>query len=665
MRLQRLRLRRFRCFYEADIEFADGTVLVGPNNAGKSTIVDGIRSLYLDRDPAGREYTRRSTASWAGPGSSGRLPGEPLDLVDDPPLVIGEYGDLSERERATWGPVLDGGLLRFGARWAKSGDSMARCLVVGSGSPVAREWLGAIESAERPEDEGERWFRGFLTTGIVARDKYGVWVTWHALTVLLELHEHATWPDPPSPVQDFPGPSFIVHVPGPEAPQPAVADLLRPLIRERALGLLEDDPGSLEPEDDAWLTPGDLSRYLDLLPKATADAQEEVDSLFSASLARYLGFRARLGIGSLLLRLGLRSGWTVAQRAIDALLEDLTIEVTEDADAPEQPTARGVSSWQPLETLGGGARRAAAVAALELYRDPDLVDPGRSLLLVVEEPEVGMHPGLQRRIATALRELPTFGVQTIVVSHSSIFVNEVDPAAIRLVRPAFQALTQGPADSVLVRNHEAVPPANLQEIAKDLGCTPADVLLASRFVIVEGESDGAILTTWAHIMGFDPDRAGVRFVPAHGSSKAEQVARLLGLIYPGASILVLLDNGADTRDQQIELEARFGDRVTVRLMDRTEIEAYFTHDAVVRWLQRQDAAAFDPARIADQLGSGTKRKRALKDITSKVLGRDYRVVEDGVAIAGLMAERDLAPELVSLLTALSNPDVGGNAPVGG
>lgn len=38
MRLKRLELHQFRCFDDETIEFAPSTVLIGPNNSGKSTI---------------------------------------------------------------------------------------------------------------------------------------------------------------------------------------------------------------------------------------------------------------------------------------------------------------------------------------------------------------------------------------------------------------------------------------------------------------------------------------------------------------------------------------------------------------------------------------------------------------------------------------------------
>ena len=46
MKLNRLVIHNFRSIREADINLADYGLLVGANNAGKTTIVDCIRAAY-------------------------------------------------------------------------------------------------------------------------------------------------------------------------------------------------------------------------------------------------------------------------------------------------------------------------------------------------------------------------------------------------------------------------------------------------------------------------------------------------------------------------------------------------------------------------------------------------------------------------------------------
>jgi putative ATP-dependent endonuclease of the OLD family len=44
VRLRRLRLRNYRSFPSAEIDIQDVTVFVGPNDAGKSSLLDALRT---------------------------------------------------------------------------------------------------------------------------------------------------------------------------------------------------------------------------------------------------------------------------------------------------------------------------------------------------------------------------------------------------------------------------------------------------------------------------------------------------------------------------------------------------------------------------------------------------------------------------------------------
>ena len=192
------------------------------------------------------------------------------------------------------------------------------------------------------------------------------------------------------------------------------------------------------------------------------------------------------------------------------------------------PAAAGptLTADMPYRALGGGAQRALAIAALSTYRDAGLWDPLRMLTMLVEEPEVGLHPALQRRVADALGGLATFGVQTLVVSHAPPFVNAAPTDGIRIVR-----------------RHQVLVPEGLGEIASELGATPADLLLGSRIVVVEGASDRDILGRWAATIGLNLDGVGVRLFPCEGHGAARIAVRLLRLAYAETPLWVVLDGG--------------------------------------------------------------------------------------------------------------------------
>jgi energy-coupling factor transporter ATP-binding protein EcfA2 len=658
VRLERLILHRFRCFYDAQVEFEQATLLIGPNNSGKSTVIDAIRSLYSEKDGLGRPFAYATSRTRLADAEAPGLDDAPSSTPEDVPFVVGVYGDLNEHERAVWEPYMDGDRLRFGTLFAAQGGHADRCLVMGANSSMGRRWREE-KSTDTAETSGDEVVvQAFRRVGLRRSDQHGLWVSWSALGFFLSVvGQRADEAEALlSPVRDFPGPGWIVAIPGPEVPQPSAADLLRPLIQEKALSYLENEPESLSGLDEdglplTVLSAGDFAEYLHYLPKAVDYAIEDVESSFSTSLRRYLGQGASLGTEwrRLVTAMGQRSGWDVARRAIDALLDDLDVRVMQAA-LPNETNAGARA--EPLSMQGAGAQRTAALAALDLYCNPDLVSLERSWLLLVEEPEVGLHPGLQRRVAGALHDLPMFGVQTVVVSHAPAFINAVNPAGIRVIRPETEEVSLPDGRRVHVHNHVVYPPRDLPEVAELLGCTPADVLLARTFVVVEGQSDAVVLSAWAHRLGCDLDRAGVRVVPAGGQGTAARVSQFLQLAYTGASFFVVLDNGPDTAKTKMTIEATHGDRVHVRLLKRTEIEAYYTPEAVAGWLTRArtstDTRGVDEATIRSAVEPWPS-KRVLRQLAERHLGLPYDVVKDGLAIANLMPEHAIDEDIKARL----------------
>lgn len=292
-----------------------------------------------------------------------------------------------------------------------------------------------------------------------------------------------------------------------------------------------------------------------------------------------------------------------------------------------------------FRNLGAGTRRAANLAALELYRDQGIWAPDRPVMLLIEEPETGLHPAAQRRVAVALRDLPSFGVQVVISTHSSIFINAVGTASVRIVARRPAGMTNATDE------HTVYAPVDLAAAVRELGALPSDLLLARRFVVVEGESDVGILTTWARRLGADVRSYGVQLVPSQGQGNAAVVARFLDLAYEGADFRVLLDNGPDTDKTRRTLEARYKERIKVALWTVTEIEAFFHPNAIVRWFaKRLDLDAQRERNIHDVLASGV-RKKTLRGLVQTLLLREYDVVNDGVGIAGLMTEAEIPIEV--------------------
>jgi AAA domain, putative AbiEii toxin, Type IV TA system/AAA ATPase domain len=653
MRLERLRLRNFLTFADASIELAPSMVIIGANDSGKSAVIDALAWLFTGLDRRQRAPTLTShvfnsreivtAAQWIAQG--GFTPA----FVE----VTGEFGDLSEREGEVWEQLLNDGRLTIGRRIDATNDGAELHLVV-----CAQAFAKLVGVTDEEWDLEPGGGRRHTEATQFERFEDTWWLSLEDLAARISDEEvpflRQPWPDP---FMDFPGASRLVLVRGPEFGGVAARDLLRPLIAGALRTSLtaaidaerpaEEAPDAVPPSDGDGSTDTDedeRNTNLDPLGYYLQDAADraiaEVSEAYSRAIPKWVGGVA----GAVVWR---QSSYTISERLVDLLIGDLEVELRHSMDDGSREMEDG---GRLLDEYGGGTKRAAAMAALELFRDPDIWPPDRYVILAIDEPEVGLHPAAQRRVAAALAGLSTFGVQTIVATHSPVFVNAAKPGGVRLIRSQ--------RDGVENRGSVVVEPTDLQEIVGELGVLPSDVLLARRFVVVEGPSDAMILDHWARTLGQDLRSAGVQTVPVGGHATAELIARFLAVAFEGAEFLVLLDQGRDTEKTRREIDARLGDRgVVTRLLEHAEIEGYFAPAAVVRWLATNGVAidAASEASVAAAL-AGPNYKRGLRDLAERLLGREYRVTIDGPMIAALTLPAEVRPGIRGHLAQLVSDD---------
>lgn len=603
MRLLRLELENFRCFSKTTIELADLTVFVGPNDAGKSTILDAVRFLFHDRSRDGVPWERKDVAAAARIDEDSLeyvLAGDERDLeadADAPVTVVGVLGDLSETERSSLEGLIVDDLVRVGAfmpGWdgVRFGGRVGPWYVLPSRLDIADRY---IEKSHRflwrhGEEiwwDGKTFGRG---SGKLA-ERFGL--------------------DPPT----LPA---LVEFPGPDEPPRRAEELLEPLILQRAAHMVS------------------VPQARTMQGERAPDVVREVGTKLSAILPAFL---ADAHDAVLLHRPG---SWADVLRALVGSYEIYVRRRSSLAEIPDGSDAELPPGSEPLDALGAGARRAVALAVIALYADPTLWSPEQPAILLLEEPEVGLHPAAQRRVARSLRSLRTrFGLQALIVTHSATIIDAADPSGIRLVQPVPEA------------DPRVLEPAGLQEIAEAIGARPSDVLLGSGFVVVEGKSDAEILGAWARKLGMPLGQRLVHLVPAGSWSKAAVVASLLDVVYPGALLTVVLDAGTEPADESDRLRRRYGKRVRVRQLPFPEIERCFSRRAVAGWLAEDGAdpalAETFPPHDDDPHGA----TRELKRLSGIARRRGYRKVEDGIAIAELMDESEIPIAVRELLLGLA------------
>jgi predicted ATPase len=168
---------------------------------------------------------------------------------------------------------------------------------------------------------------------------------------------------------------------------------------------------------------------------------------------------------------------------------------------------------KPLEKRGSGLRRLLMVASFEYLahkREEDVAN----FIFGIEEPENDLHPGLQRELAQSLRQLADSGYQIVITSHSPVFAGASPTEDLTLI-----TRKEGVAKAI---QH---PELDLGRIAEELGVEPADQITGyDACVFVEGKDDimfwrevASTLKESGHIShDFEDKRIG--FIPVGGSN---------------------------------------------------------------------------------------------------------------------------------------------------
>lgn len=159
-------------------------------------------------------------------------------------------------------------------------------------------------------------------------------------------------------------------------------------------------------------------------------------------------------------------------RDLRVLLEDDGLEFGVPHDLSTVNVLLG-GRWFPLESLGTGTEHAVVIlAARHVYPES---------LLCLEEPDAHLHPRLQRRLVSLLRDAE--GRQVAIATHSAHMIDAADTVvAVRLA---------GTRSSVAV-----VGDHTLFEALRALGYRASDLLQTNCVVWVEGPSDRIYLLHW-------------------------------------------------------------------------------------------------------------------------------------------------------------------------
>lgn len=231
-------------------------------------------------------------------------------------------------------------------------------------------------------------------------------------------------------------------------------------------------------------------------------------------------------------------------------------------------------------------------------------------ILVIDEPEVYLHPDIQRQLLSMLREL---GPDIVIATHSTEIMSEADPSEILLIDK-----TKRHAERL--RDVDGVQAA-LQAVGSIQNITLTQLARNRRLLFVEGDADFRLIRRFAKKLSFSELAAGADLTPiASGGFSSWERIRALAFGFESAMGVSLHVGAVFDRDywcdeELAQIQAELGAHLEVAHIHlRKEIENYLLIPAVLeRALER--ALAERARRSGDVSGAGPSISQLLDQVT--------------------------------------------------
>lgn len=319
----------------------------------------------------------------------------------------------------------------------------------------------------------------------------------------------------------------------------------------------------------------------------------------------------------------------------------------------EEPESEG----RDVASLGHGAQRAVQMSLIKLLADSSASNVSGRTLLLVDEPELHMHPQAIVRVRAALRKLADGPYQVVVSTHSPMMIGRKDiGTAVMLhkseVGETLVRKSLGGASNSL----EAEKGAQLDELFSV--ASAAEILFSNRVILVEGKTERELLPElFETCLGFDLGLRQLGLVELRGSGNIPKCLDILraaaipvraladldfafahavsaGLLQPEDPDLVLCVACLAQVEKQIT-SSRHGACKFDRQKRREEIERMAqsdpTRSAIERLHQRlkeRDVWLWTGGSIEHHLGMRRKNRLAIEEMRTRLRSSGSQAVRD-------------------------------------
>lgn len=229
--------------------------------------------------------------------------------------------------------------------------------------------------------------------------------------------------------------------------------------------------------------------------------------------------------------------------------------------------SRSTHYRSPLRDMGGGIEQLLMVATV-------LSATGDESTIFLEEPETHLHAGAQRFLVEKLyagsmnERSVSQNRQVFMTTHSPTLINLPGPRTIHRV-------THMNNRTVVSSVKE---PDDLEDLLEDIGARNSDVLLSDAVLFVEGQADSDTLRAWGERLKLSLTKHNITVLPMGGGDDAARKAPLRQEVLAGISQratvphLFLLDRDERSEAEVDQLRRRLGTHI--HILERREMENY-------------------------------------------------------------------------------------------
>lgn len=308
--------------------------------------------------------------------------------------------------------------------------------------------------------------------------------------------------------------------------------------------------------------------------------------------------------------------------------EKITVVIEED----------GFTSTFTAEDMSSGAIQILLLIT-QIVLSEDNAD-----LLIIEEPELHLHPGAEKEIFDLIRDVAdeVNGPQIIVSTHSEVFVDNIIGDNIVSVNKDRETIL------------DKVDSTSWDESVA-LGIDKSSLVQSDTVVFVEGRTDKAILEQFAKSLSKPLENNGIEVIIGNGDElksggRYVDILRQLSIPY----LFILDSDGQDPSEKRNRFASKIGvSPENVHVLNKYSIESYLTSPEVIATVIDSDEELIRQ-QLEGHNPTNTNMKPILDDLYSDLVGISFDPEQNGAMIARNMDKQDIDDEIEELIIELTS-----------